>query len=150
MDTKFIKEFRQVLRLFERELNLQNSFSCCNGVTVAQCHTLLEIESNGMVTVTELAENLSLDKSTVSRTVDGLVNIGLLKREIPAKNRRKAEVSLTENGKKMCSTINCTNNEFFEASFDGFSAQEKQDFIRLFSKFTVNMRDRREESVSCC
>ena len=150
METTFLNEFRQILRLFERELNIQNTFSCCNGVTVAQCHTLLEIEKRNLVTVTELAEKLNLDKSTVSRTVDGLVNIGLLNRDIPAQNRRKAELSLTENGKKMCTTINCTNNTFFESAFEGFSAQEKQDFLSLFSKFTSNMQNNREEATTCC
>ena len=149
METNFIEEFRQTLRLFERELNVQNSFSCCNGVTVAQCHTLLEIEKREVVTVTELATSLHLDKSTASRTVDGLVNIGLLNRTIPAKNRRKAEISLTENGQKMCTTINCTNNTFFESAFEGFTQQEKEEFLRLFSKFTANMQNNREETTCC-
>jgi DNA-binding MarR family transcriptional regulator len=75
MKKAFIEQFRQILRDFGREINLQNSASCCRGISVAQCHTLLEIEKHREISVTDLARNLSLDKSTVSRTVDGLVNI---------------------------------------------------------------------------
>ncbi len=48
-----------------------------NGISLAQCHTLLEIEKSHEISISELANTLSLDKSTVSRTVDGLVNINM-------------------------------------------------------------------------
>ena len=77
MENKYINQFREIIRIFDREVSFQNSASCCNGISVAQCHTLLEIENNNEISISELAGNLSLDKSTVSRTVEGLVNINL-------------------------------------------------------------------------
>ncbi|MCK4750392.1 MAG: MarR family transcriptional regulator, partial [Bacteroidales bacterium] len=90
MKKEYIQHFREILRIFDREVFLQNNASCCNGISLAQCHTLLEIEKNSEISVSDLAMNLSLDKSTVSRTVDGLVNIGMVDRVIPKENRRKA------------------------------------------------------------
>ncbi len=99
MDQKYIQQFREIIRIFEREIFLQNTASCCNGVSLSQCHTLLEIEKNNKISVSELAQNMQLDKSTVSRTVDGLVKMDMVDRVIPDENRRKAILNLTEEGK---------------------------------------------------
>ena len=54
-------------RLTARQLKEE---SCCRGVTLAQCHTILEIEELGQATTVELSKRLGLDKSTLSRTID--------------------------------------------------------------------------------
>jgi len=139
MKKKFIHKFRELLRTFDRELFLQNNASCCNGISLAQCHTLLEIEKSREVTVSELASNLSLDKSTVSRTVDGLVNINMVDRVIPTENRRKTLVNLTDSGKQVCKTINYTNDEYMREVLKEFTSSEREEFFRLFSKLITSM-----------
>lgn len=137
------------MRVLDRELLYQNHASCCNGISLAQCHTLLEIEQNQKISVSELAENLSLDKSTISRTVDGLVNIGLIDRVIPKENRRKALLSLTKNGAQVCSTINCTNDAYIDNVLSDFSETEKEEFLRLLKKLTANMAEKRRLNCEC-
>ena len=90
-----------------------------------------------------MAKNLSLDKSTVSRTVEGLVNISLVNRIIPKENRRKAILNLTENGNKVCKTINYTNDTYIENILSDFSINEQEEFLRLFKKLTQNMSGQR-------
>ena len=144
MNKKKLARFREILRAFDRELFLQNNASCCNGITLTQCHTLLEIENKEVITITDLANNLSLDKSTVSRTVDGLVNIGLVDRTIPKNNRRTTELCLTDLGKKTCDAINYTNNQYILNVLADFTDQEKTKLVRLFDKVTQNMIRLRE------
>jgi len=146
MDQKYIHHFREIIRIFDRELSVQNDASCCNGISVSQCHTLLEIEKNNEISVSELATKLSLDKSTVSRTVEGLVNISLVDRIIPKENRRKALINLTDNGKQVCSTINYSNDSYIEAVLKDFTREEQEDFLRLFEKLTKNMSEERKLS----
>ena len=145
-----IKVFRKLLRRFEREIFMQNNESCCNGVTVAQCHTLLEIENKGKESLTELSKTLGLDKSTISRTVDGLVNIGLLDRTIPAENRRMATIQLTEAGKGVCHSINCNNDKYFSDTLSVLSDSEKEELNRLLEKVTNRMIELRSEGNNCC
>jgi DNA-binding MarR family transcriptional regulator len=133
-----IKKFRQILRRFEREIFMQSNESCCN-VTLAQCHTLLEIESEDNDTVTELAKKLGLDKSTVSRTIDGLVSHGLVDRTIPAENRRIATLKLTDYGKNVCCSINSKNDKYFNNLLSILSEPEKNELLRLFEKITNQM-----------
>lgn len=144
MKKEFIEQFREILREFDREIDLQNSASCCNGISVAQCHTLLEIEKNNEISVTDLAKNLALDKSTVSRTVDGLVNIKMVNRIIPKENRRLALARLTDSGKEVCTSINDSNDSYVKRVMHDFSAEERKEFIRLCGKLTNNMRQLRK------
>ena len=139
MDEKNIQQFREILRIFDQELFLQNSASCCNGISMAQCLTLLEIEKKSRISVSDLAKNLSLDKSTVSRTVDGLVNIQMVNRVTPKENRRTALINLTESGKQVCNTINYTSDSYLSEILQDFTEDEKAEFFRLFRKLTCNM-----------
>lgn len=148
MNAIYIHKLREVFRFFERELSFQNSESCCSGISLAQCHTLLEIEKNSKITVSELAGKLSLDKSTVSRTVDGLVNSQLVSRSIPSENRRVALISLTGIGKQACSAINITNDNYLREVLSDFSESEQEEFLRLFAKLTGEMAAYREAMQS--
>ena len=146
MDNSFLQNFREVLRLFDRELFFQNISSCCGGVTLSQCHTLLEIENNERITVTELAGNLLLDKSTTSRTVDSLVRSGFVERNIPSNNRRITTLNLTEEGKNTCNDIKWNNEKFLEDSLSQLSDSERMELLRLFDKITTNMIQLRKNS----
>lgn len=139
MKKEFLQEFRRILRIFDRELFLQNQTSCCDGISLTQCLTLLEIEKNSEISVSELAKKLSLDKSTVSRTVDGLVNIELVDRVIPKENRRLALINLTKSGKKVCSSINYTNDSYVREILKDFTEDEQEEFLSLFRKLAGNM-----------
>ncbi len=138
-EDKAIKKFREILRRFEREIFVQTNECCCNGVTLAQCHALLEIESKNKESVTELAKTLGLDKSTVSRTIDGLVNMGLVDRSIPMENRRTSILKLTESGINVCNSINCNNDKYIHDTLSILTEAEKEELISLFEKVTNQM-----------
>lgn len=137
------------MRCFERELYFQNVSSCCNGVTLAQCHTLLEIDGNEKISVSKLATNLSLDKSTVSRTIEGLVKKGFIDRKIPSENRRTTQLQLTEEGTITCKNIHWNNDEFISEALKNLDEGEQSDFLRLFEKITRNMEGIRDQNKTC-
>lgn len=118
MDTGKIQQFRKQLRKLERSLflSLEGDAVCC-GVTVSQCHVLMAVEEMQVATVTELAKDLGLDKSTLSRTIDGLVLAGFLDRQVNAENRRSQNITLTEAGREMAKAINDQGNRYFENLF---------------------------------
>ena len=90
-----------VLRLERRVGILQDIvMSCCN-ITPAQCHSLLEIGRAKNLSLIDLAETLGLDSSTISRSVNSLVNDGLVDRQTDPVNRRYVTISLTEDGEKI-------------------------------------------------
>jgi DNA-binding MarR family transcriptional regulator len=149
MDDRFLIKFREILRLLDRELFFQNLSSCCGGITLAQCHTLLEIENNENISITELAENLLLDKSTVSRSVENLVQSGYVDRIIPFENRRITTLNLTESGKNTCKNIKWNNEKYLETAISKFSEKEKKELLRLLDKITLNMIHLRRNTDDC-
>ena len=99
----------------------------------------MEIENKGEVSVSELAQNMSLDKSTVSRTVDSLVNMKLINREIPSENRRMSIISLTDSGQNTCDDINSVNDSYIEKNLSVLTKDEQNELMRLLEKITNNM-----------
>ncbi|WP_245692703.1 MarR family winged helix-turn-helix transcriptional regulator [Sporomusa acidovorans] len=93
---------------------LQKADAACCGITVAQCHTLVEIGRTNGLSLNELSEALTLDKSTMSRTVDNLVKTGLVERQSDNEDRRYTKITLTAEGTEMVKAINSGMEEYFE------------------------------------
>ena len=150
MDISTIRKFRENIRHIERELNIQDNTTCCEGVTIAQCHTLLELQSHGSINLNDLSEKLYLDKSTVSRTVDSLVRNGTANRIIPAENRRKVMISLTEKGTGICEKINRESDAYFAAILESIPAVDLPVFLRSFEIMVRKMIQCNQESEKTC
>ena len=145
MNKQKIRSFRKALRLFERLTARQlKEDSCCRGVTLAQCHLILEIEDLGRATTVTLSRQLGLDKSTLSRTVDGLVNIGLVKRIPDPADRRFNRLSLTEKGQEVADHINQSNDEFYRRVFGGIESAGHDEVIENFEKLVWAMQRHRD------
>lgn len=139
MEKNAVREFRQVLRNFERELNIQNQSGCCCGVTVTQCHTLMALDKQDKVTLNELSEMVSLDKSTVSRIVDSLVKAEFIDRTIPEKNRRTTVITLTAKGKDACRTINSGNDFYYKKVLSAVPEDLRSAFLSGFEAMVEAM-----------
>lgn len=139
IDKKSIRDFRKNLRHFERELDIQNNSACCCGVSLSQCHALMELDKNDNVTLNELCSRLYLDKSTLSRTVENLVNMGLVLREVPKDNRREIRIRLTMGGESVCNKINEGNDDYFQKILSSLPSGDQGIFLDLFSRFVSKM-----------
>lgn len=151
-ENKITRQFRQSLRQFEQEVGMQNNNCCNTGISMVQCHLILDIEKNPNTSVKEIAERQNLDKSTISRTVDGLFNIGLISREPNPESRRQTIISLTDNGEKVSENINEINDSFFAEVFEGLTEKEIECFNKVFAKVTTRMTEIRtkRENDKCC
>lgn len=135
-----IRKFRDALRRFERLIAGQlKGSSCCSGVTLAQCHALLEIEARDQAPLNELALSLSLDKSTLSRTVDGLVNRGLAERVSNDQDRRSIQLSLSPGGKRICDRINAENDRLFSRVFERIKPAGRHQVLKAFQELVNAM-----------
>src|SRR5690554_6773377 len=93
---------RELLRILIRNLGIleERDASCC-GATITQCHAIVEIGRSEKISLVDLADILYVDKSTMSRTVNNLVEAGLAVRELDANDRRYVTIQLTENGRSV-------------------------------------------------
>lgn len=136
MKQSSIRAFRRNLRRFERLNQLANT-TCCGGITLAQCHVLMEIESLAKTTTKQLSDNLMLDKSTLSRTIDGLKKQGFIKRESNPRDRRFTILSLTKKGIDKCKSLNTYNDILYTNLFKRFSQKDTKLFFQLFGEMVL-------------
>jgi len=136
-----VVQFRAQLRKFVRELDKKNVSNSCYGVTIVQCHALMEINLLEKCQLNELAEALELDKSTVSRTVNGLVKNGLVSRVIPEGNRRTSVLQLTELGRKTLERLNEDNDKYFKEALNAIPIELRENFLSSFEIFTTRMEE---------
>jgi len=135
-----VRNFRRDLRRFERLVGSQQKGNTwCSGVSLAQCHTILEMEHLGKTTSGKLAQSLGLDKSTLSRTVDGLVNIGLVSRVPHPSDRRYTWLVLTDQGRDTCAEINRLNDRYYSQIFEAIPKREQPVVLRAFGRLVNAM-----------
>ena len=123
-----LRSFRKTLRTFERLNQLLNT-RCCTEITLAQCHVLLEIEEYTEATTILLADNLKLDKSTLSRTIDRLVDTGMVERRSHPSDRRFTLLVLSEKGKKTCDEINRISDDIHKQVFQEITSVRHEQII---------------------
>lgn len=108
------KQLRENIRLLERKLGVLNDseLSCCS-VTMAQCHAIIEIGCAGNISLINLANLLNLDNSTMSRTVNNLVNSEYARRELDPDDRRYVMITLTDKGTELFISIESGMDEHY-------------------------------------
>jgi DNA-binding MarR family transcriptional regulator len=143
-----IAAFRRHLRVLEREVvrQMEAETGCC-GVTLAQCHTLIELAASEL-SLTGLAAALDLDTSTLSRTVDGLVRAGMVERTEDASDRRLLRLRLTPEGRAKVAHIDGMCNRYYAGLLAGMSPRDRQCVLRAVGLLAERMRGLRE--APCC
>lgn len=129
------KALKEILRKLEIEISRQaKGESDICGVTLSQCNTIVEIGKCGEVSIIELAKTLGIDASSLSRNINGMVNIGLVNRILNASDRRYVSITLSEQGKKLYDQIESMFEDYIIKVFE-FIPEDKED--QMFELFSV-------------
>jgi len=137
---------REMLRVLVRKLGgLERGEALCCEITLSQCHTIVEIGRAGVMSINQLAELLGLDKSTVSRSVDKLVNDGLLIRAEDQADRRYVVLKLTEEGQKIFVAVEQKMTIYFAEAIQ-LIPEEKRDGVVESLQYLVEVL----KGVRCC
>lgn len=120
------KNFREQIRILERKLGLLNKHDTCYyEVSLAQCHALVEIGRAKSISLKDLSNILTLDISTMSRTVDSLVKKDFVLRSPSKVDRRSIDIELTEKGLLTFEDIENKMNDQFKKVFKKISDQDQ-------------------------
>lgn len=127
METKggfYIMQIKQLQdRIFERLL-MENGIEISRG----QGSILFILWKRDHLTISELSEETSLAKNTVSIVVDAMVQKGILERQINPDNRRQTIISLTEYAKGIKNQYESVSGQMNILFYQGFSEEEQQMF----------------------
>jgi DNA-binding MarR family transcriptional regulator len=137
---------RELLRILVRDLGiLEKSDASCCGISIAQCHAIVEIGRRGKITLVELADLLGLDKSTMSRTINNLVEADLVLRELDMENRRYVIIQLTDNGRTVFKNTEENMNSYFQSVFSSIPEDKRNQVLESLQLLTSAV-----ETSRCC
>ena len=132
MTTKKVayQELREMIRKLDKFMgNLDDNEKTCCGITTCQCHALVEIGKSGGVSLEGLSKILELDSSTLSRTVNTLVNFGSVEREVDKNDRRFVRIKLTKKGKKQFQDIEIMMDHYFEKVYQEIPLDKREQVL---------------------
>ena len=135
----YISQIKQLQdRIFDRLL-LENGIEISGG----QGRILFVLWKTDNLTISEISEQTSLAKNTVSVVINGMVNKGIVERNINSANRRQTIVSLTEYAKSLQDRYEAVSWQMNALFYRGFSEKEQEQFeqylVRILETLTENM-----------
>jgi len=135
----YITQIKQLQdRIFERLL-LENRIEISGG----QGRILFILWKTDHLTISEISEKTSLAKNTVSVVINGMVNKGIVERNINPANRRQTIISLTEYAKSLQTEYEAVSQQMNVLFYQGFTEKERQQFesylARILDTLTNNL-----------
>ncbi|WP_421385540.1 MarR family winged helix-turn-helix transcriptional regulator [Bacillus salacetis] len=122
-------------RPFENQLNIQLSK---HQLHRAQWTILYYLANYGSATLVELAKYQGVEKPTITRTINGLEELGYVE-HIPGKDKREKRIDLTESGRLLYKEVRRTIDRFEEDILQGIPEEEQQKMIDLMSEIRTNI-----------
>ena len=133
METKggfYITQIKQLQdRIFERLL-LENDIEISGG----QGRILFILWKTDHLTISEISEKTSLAKNTISVVINGMVNKGIVERNINPENRRQTIISLTKYAKSLQEKYEAVSQQMNTLFYKGFSEEEQIQFEQYLAR----------------
>ena len=149
MELEDIRLFREAMSQLQRNLSWQwKSDATCCGITVAQCHVLLEVGKSGGITLVNLASILGLDTSTLSRTIEAMFQAGIVERKANPEDRRYLNITLTKQGKEVYDSMNDTLDRYYCEIFAGIPPDKHRQVVESINLLANAMNN--FNSSKCC
>ncbi len=137
---------RELIRILVRDLGvLEKSDASCCGVSLAQCHAIVEIGRKKKISLVDLASLLGLDKSTMSRTINNLVESDLVLRDLDMENRRYVIIQLTEKGSSVFRNIEESMDVYYKSIFNSIPENKRSQVLE-----SLQILKDAVESNNCC
>lgn len=134
---------RRAARNLVRELHLLDGRVECCGVPLAECHLITELNRLEMATASELCERLVLEKSTMSRLVNRLVDKGLVCAACCEADRRSRILCLTGKGKSQAEILNRHAVSQVESALSHVTPKERQLILEGLECYAGALRNAR-------
>ncbi|MED4779357.1 MarR family winged helix-turn-helix transcriptional regulator [Brevibacillus choshinensis] len=133
---------QQFIRLFG--VLEQTVTPCGFSMSLSQVFALQELENRSM-SIKDLADKLRLERSSVSRLVDGLVKGGFVSRELNEQNRREVILYLTEKGEQSTERLREQSIEFYESILKHLPETSQEKVLEGYQLFTASLAKFRGE-----
>lgn len=143
---KQAKLLRESVRHLVRKLGvLERSDASCCDITLSQCQTIVEIGRAEKMSINLLAEVMGLDKSTVSRSADKLVNDGIIVRETDPEDRRYVTLRLSEKGQSVFVEVERRMTVYFNDVVEAIPEEKREQVVEGIQYLVQALK-----GIRCC
>ncbi len=111
------------------------------GLTVARWRTLAIVRRMDGCTMKELARYSTVDRTTLTRSVDHLVVEGLVDRHVPPKDRRQVVLTLTPAGLEIYDKAASLLMDYNRRLVRGIAPEAQRDLTRTMEAVLFNLFD---------
>jgi DNA-binding MarR family transcriptional regulator len=126
---------KEVSRFLEAWMQIRQVIQAANfnqfrraGLSATQFMTLNVVPEGGL-TLAELARRLNLSAASLTKTIDSLVDRGLVVRHPRANDARKIDILSTAKGKRLQNTASGEFHKFMTALFSVMSPKERRSLL---------------------
>lgn len=110
-----------------------------SGITHSHHFILMNLESDKFASQKELAEIMSISPAAVTMALKKMEKDGYIERHVNPEDTRYNDVALTEKGRRIVEKSKCLFKLIDQRTFDGFTEEELETFIRLNDKIAENL-----------
>lgn len=115
----FVSQMQGILEELTRNFETCERYCVSQlGVTIALANAVLAVPTSGPITMNDLSERTGLAQSTMTRTVDQLVEKGLAERRTSEEDRREVHVQLTAKGSGVRQALESSRAQVIEVVRD--------------------------------
>jgi len=152
IDTSIDKYFSRLEAVFMemvRRLHSELAGQMIPGITGSQYLVLNAINSQGRLTVSEVAEKLGVSLSAITALVNRLVKAGLVARSRDELDRRMVWLEATEQGKETLAKCMESRRKVTSKYFSQLTVEDMKKLIEIYDKVLAAMReDEKKKSIS--
>lgn len=137
-ETEFFRALGNVVRVLRARVDraLQRS-----GLRLGQYQVLRHLWDNDGLTPREIADRLTVEMPTVTRTVQRMVRDGLVERQAHPDDARSVRIYLTKRGSDLRPQLAKIIGEQTEHALRGFAPPERAAFVHMLERITENSKD---------
>jgi len=133
-----IHTIRTELRYLVRELGLLDKNCFRSGLSLTQAHLLTYLSKNGVTSFAELCVQLSMDKASLSRTLNVLAGKNYVEPVAGVKDKRQKSFQLTAAGARILATADDAADNELSFIDNAMTLQDAQEIINGLRALRIN------------
>ncbi len=130
MDSDTISTIRRFNRFYTRHLGTLNEHLLESPHSLAEARVLYELAHRSQPTASEIAAELGMDMSYLSRILAGFASARLIRRQPSPSDRRQSTITLTAAGQKRFDTLDARSSDQVHNVLAPLSTEQQSDLVR--------------------
>lgn len=142
---EYFARLEEILMEIGRRLHVEFDAHMVSGITGSQFFVLQKINAKGRLTVSEVAEKLSVSLSAITALVDRLVQAGLVVRSRDDQDRRLVWLEATEKGKEILARCMEGRKQVAAKYFGQLSDEDLEKLLEIYGKVLIALKSEEKD-----